>query len=135
MRNEVGDEPENVSSKKPRVSEIGKMPRDVLPQSGTVANTTSTGGGAVNRPSASIRKTCPATGVDPNLAGLLKNLIAALASGPRNARPAKGELRGPVRQSGRTVLPLVCTIAGARRMPTTPKFPQRYPFSEQINRK
>jgi hypothetical protein len=97
VRNEVGDGPENVSSKKPRVSEIGKMPRDVLPQSGTVAVTTSIRGGAVNRPSASIRKTCPATGVDPNLAGLLKNLVAALISGPRNCASGEREQRGPVR--------------------------------------
>ena len=102
VRNEVGDEPENVSSKKPRVSELGKktlgkMPRDVLPQSGIVASTTSTRGGAVNRPSASIRKTCPATGVDPNLAGLLNNLVAALVSGPRNCASGEREQRGPVR--------------------------------------
>ncbi len=80
--------PENVSSEKPRISEpganppgtvpFGKKPRDVLPQTDIVANTTSERGGAVSRPIASIRKTCPATGVDPSLAGLLKNLFAAL---------------------------------------------------------
>jgi hypothetical protein len=102
VRNEGCDEPENVSSKKPRVSKdgkepFGKMPRDVLPQTGPVASTTSIRGGAVSRPSASIRKTCPATGVDPNLAGLLKNLIAALISGPRQCASGEREQRGPVR--------------------------------------
>ena len=102
VRNGVGNKPENVSSKKPRVSELGEKtlgiePRDVLPQSDTVANTTSTRGGAVNRPSASIRKTCPATGVDPNLAGLLNNLVAALISGPRQCASGEREQRGPVR--------------------------------------
>jgi len=102
MRNEGCDGPENVSSKKPRVSEfgkktLGKMPRDVLPQSDTVAVTTSIRGGAVNRPMASIRKTCPATGVDPNLAGLLNNLVAALVSGPRHCASGEREQRGPVR--------------------------------------
>ena len=46
VRNEVGDGPENVSSKKPHVSIFGKMrfgmePLDVLPQAGIVAVTTS----------------------------------------------------------------------------------------------
>ena len=94
----MGDEPENVSSKKPRVSEfrkkmLGKMPRDVLPQTDIVASTTSERGGAVSRPIASIRKTCPATGVDPNLAGLLKNLVAALALGIRIQRGQRGPAR------------------------------------------
>ena len=102
VRNEGYDGPENVSSKKPRVSKIGKrplgiMPRDVLPQSGTVAVTTSSRGGAVNRPSASIRKTCPATGVDPNLAGLLKNLYCRPGLWPAKCASGEREQRGPVR--------------------------------------
>jgi len=74
-RSEEGDVPENVSSEKPHVPEFGVKPRNVLPQTDIVASSTSDRGGAVSRPIASIRKTCPATGVDPNLAGLLKNLL------------------------------------------------------------
>jgi hypothetical protein len=98
----VGVVPESVSSEKPHVSNLdiapfGVKPRDVLPQTGIVAVTTSLRGGAVSRPIASIRKTCPATGVDPSLAGLLKNLIAALVLGICVSRVQEG-LRGPVRQ-------------------------------------
>jgi len=100
------------------------MPRDVLPQTDIVAVSTSTRGGAVSRPIASIRKTCPATGVDPNLAGLLKILIAALVSGPRNCASGERGAAWACPTSGRTVLPLVCTIAGAGRMSATPKFPR-----------
>jgi hypothetical protein len=78
VRNEVGVVPESVSSEKPHVSIFGKKPRDVMPQTDIVAISTSERGGAVSRPIASIRKTCPATGVDPSLAGLLKNLVAVL---------------------------------------------------------
>ena len=80
-RAEEGDVPENVSSEKPRVSNLGNKPRDVLPQTDIVAISTSIRGGAVSRPIASIRKTCPATGVDPSLAGLLKNLFCRPDSG------------------------------------------------------
>ena len=41
VRNEAGDVPENVSSEKPRVSNLGNKPRDVLPQTDIVASTTS----------------------------------------------------------------------------------------------
>ena len=68
--------PESVSSEKPRA-----LGRGVLPQTGIVARTTSERGGAVSLPCASIRKTCPATGVDPSLAGLLKNLCCRPGSG------------------------------------------------------
>jgi hypothetical protein len=73
--------PESVSSKKPRASNFGELPRDVKPQTDIVAISTSIRGGAVSRPIASIRKTCPATGVDPSLAGLLKNLFCRPDSG------------------------------------------------------
>jgi hypothetical protein len=88
-RAEEGDVPENMSSEKPRVSNLGNKPRDVLPQTDIVASTTSERGGAVSRPIASIRKTCPATGVDPSLAGLLKNLLPLRSISP--GKCASGE--------------------------------------------
>jgi hypothetical protein len=68
--------PESVSSEKPRALGGG-----VLPQTDIVAISTSERGGAVSLPCASIRKTCPATGVDPSLAGLLKIFFAVLIPG------------------------------------------------------
>jgi hypothetical protein len=68
--------PESVSSEKPRA-----LGRGIKPQTDIVAISTSKRGGAVSLPCASIRKTCPATGVDPSLAGLLKIFFAVLILG------------------------------------------------------
>jgi hypothetical protein len=68
--------PESLSSEKPRA-----LGRGIKPQTDIVAISTSERGGAVSLPCASIRKTCPATGVDPSLAGLLKIFFAALILG------------------------------------------------------
>ena len=101
-RAEEGVVPESVSSEKPRA-----LVRDVLPQTGIVAVTTSVRGGAVSHPIASIRKTCPATGFDPSLAGLLTILLPPWFGEVRIRRGSVG-----LSSVNRTVLPLVCTKVG-----------------------
>jgi hypothetical protein len=113
--------PENVSSKKPRARKRG-----VLPQTDIVAVSTSTRGGAVSHPSASIRKTCPATGVDPNLAGLLKKSCCRPDLYARESpHPARGAAWAC--PASRTVLLLVCTIDGAACLPSPETFPAPVP--------